>query len=345
MQTIADTGQGRTGTIEAKVEALTRSATYPERPVDVAALETHMSWVFLTDEHAYKLKKPVRYEFLDFTTIEARRHDCEEELRLNRRLAPDVYLDVVPLTVQADGRLQLGGGGTIVDWLVKMRRLPADRTLQESIRNGTCTSGEVRRVASVLSHFYKDAKPVEIGLAEYRERFAADIRANQAELSKPEHRLPAAAVQRTHAAQLDYLERRRDLFDARVRAHRIVEAHGDLRPEHVYLNQEPVITDCLEFNLQFRILDPADELAFLAMECDRLGAPSIGPVLFATYQDVTGDRPPESLIQFYKGVRAGLRAKLALWHLREPVVREPQKWRTLAADYLRLADECALRLD
>lgn len=345
MQTIAEAGRNRSDTIEAKVEALKLAAIYPERPEHVAALETHMSWVFLTDEHAYKLKKPVRYEFLDFTTIEGRRHDCEEELRLNRRLAPDVYLDVVPLTAGADGRLQLGGEGTIVDWLVKMRRLPADRTLQESIRSGTCTSGEIRRVASMLSHFYKDAKPVEIGLAEYRERFAADIRANQAELSKPEHRLPIATVERTHAAQLDYLERRRDLFDGRVRAHRIVEAHGDLRPEHVYLNREPVFTDCLEFNLQFRILDPADELAFLAMECDRLGAPTIGPVLFATYRDVTGDRPPDSLVQFYKSVRAGLRAKLALWHLREPVVREPQKWRALAANYLRLADESALRLD
>jgi aminoglycoside phosphotransferase family enzyme len=335
-------GQGLADTIDAKVAALNESETYPEHPTRIAAIETHMSWVFLTGRHAYKLKKPVRYEFLDFSTIEARRYDCEEELRLNRRLAPDVYLEIVPLT--ADGAMRIGGTGEIVDWLVKMRRLPAGGTLQDAIRNGTWTDNDIRRVAGLLGHFYNNAARVEIGFAEYRERFHRDIRANLAELANPAHRLPAGQVQRVHAAQLDFLERRKDLFDARVRERRIVEAHGDLRPEHVYLGPEPLITDCLEFNLQFRTLDPADELAFLAMECDRLGAPAIGPLLFGAYRDITGDRPPDALVRFYKGVRACLRAKLALWHLREPVVREPQKWPALAADYLRLADDNALRL-
>ena len=303
-----------------------------------------MSWVFLTDLHAYKLKKPVRYEFLDFSTIEARQHDCAEEVRLNRRLAPDVYLDVVPLRASAGGVMRVGGEGETVDWLVKMRRLPAGRALQEAIQKKTWAEDDIRRMAVLLCHFYSGARRVEIGFAEYRERFHRDISANLAELSRPLHRLPAGQVQRVHDAQFDFLERRRDLFDARVGEGRIVEAHGDLRPEHVYLNERPVITDCLEFNLQFRTLDPVDELAFLALECERLGAPSIGPLLFAIYRDVTGDRPPEALVQFYKGVRACLRAKLALWHLREPAVREPEKWPRLAADYLRLADQSALHL-
>jgi aminoglycoside phosphotransferase family enzyme len=340
-----ETRESPANAIDAKVEALKQTETYPERPARIETIETHMSWVFLTDLHAYKLKKPVRYEFLDFSTIAARRHDCEEEVRLNRRLAPDVYLDVVPLTALPDGGMRIGGEGVAVDWLVKMRRLLADRTLQEAIRSGTWTEDGVRRVAALLSHFYVGARRIEVGFAEYRERFARDIRGNLAELEMLAHRLPAEQVQRVHAAQLDFLERRKDLFDTRVRERRIVEAHGDLRPEHVHLGPEPLITDCLEFNLQFRTLDPADELAFLAMECDRLGAPSIALLLFETYQEIASDRPPETLVQFYKGVRACLRAKLALWHLREPVVREPQKWRALAADYLRLADDYAHRLD
>lgn len=330
--------------IDAKVGALKQRDTYPERPARIEAIETHMSWVFLTERHAYKLKKPVRYEFLDFSTIEARRHDCEEEVRLNRRLARDVYLGVVALTALPGGGMRIGGEGEVIDWLVKMRRLPAERTLQEAIRRGSWTEDDVRRVASLLGEFYARAEPVEVGVAEYRERFARDIGANLAELEKPEHRLPEEQVRRVHAVQLDFLERRKDLFDARVEESRIVEAHGDLRPEHVYIGPQALITDCLEFNLQFRTLDPADELAFLAMECDRLGAPSIGPLLFETYQEITGDRPPEVLVLFYKGARACLRAKLALWHLREPVVREPQKWRGLAADYLGLADGFARRL-
>lgn len=140
-------------TLDAKVEALRQPSIYPENPSRVTALETHMSWVFLTDDRAYKLKKPVRYEFLDFSTIEARRHDCEEELRLNWRLAKDVYLDVVPLVADADGNLHLGGDGVAVDWLVKMRRLPAERTLQEAIRNNSYTDDDIARVASLLSRF------------------------------------------------------------------------------------------------------------------------------------------------------------------------------------------------
>jgi aminoglycoside phosphotransferase family enzyme len=303
-----------------------------------------MSWVFLTGLHAYKMKKPVRYEFLDFSTLDARRHDCEEELRLNHRLAPQVYLGVVPLRRGADGRLHIGGDGEIVDWLVKMRQLPAERTLQEAIRNSSWTEADIRRVATLLSRFYMAAPRIDLGFAEYRERFKVDIRDNAAELGKPAHGLPAELVRLVHDAQLAFLERRSEIFDLRIKEHRIVEAHGDLRPEHVYLGPEPVITDCLEFSFQFRSLDPADELAFLAMECDRIGAPAIGPILFDTYRKVTGDQPPEALVQFYKGVRAGLRAKLALWHLREPVVRDPQKWRDHAAAYLRLAEDSARRL-
>ena len=331
-------------TLDAKVEALRQTSIYPEKPSRVTALETHMSWVFLTDDRAYKLKKPVRYEFLDFSTIEARRHDCEEELRLNRRLAKDVYLDVVPLAADANGNLHVGGDGVAVDWLVKMRRLPAERTLQEAIRNNSYTEDDIARVASLLSRFYKQANCVEVGVAEYRERFVRDIQANEAELGKAAHQLAIGQVRHVHAAQRHFLEGRKELFDARVLEGRIIEAHGDLRPEHVYLGPEPVITDCLEFNLQFRTLDPADELAFLAMECARLGAPSIEPILLNTYREITGDQPPEALIAFYKGVRACLRAKLALWHLRESTVREPDKWRGLAARYLRIAESCASQL-
>jgi len=327
------------------VEALMRPETYPERPVRIEAIETHMSWVFLTDLYAFKLKKPVRYEFLDFSTIDARRHDCEEELRLNRRLAPPVYLGVVPLRRHPDGSLRVGGPGELVDWLVKMRRLPADRTLQKAIQSGNWTADDIRRVASLLSKFYKDARPLDLGFAEYRERFKKDVLANLAELGKPEHRLHADQVQRVHEAQLDFIESRSDLLYARIRDHRIVEGHGDLRPEHIYLGDDPLITDCLEFSLQFRTLDPVDDLAFLAMECERLGAPSIEPLLFDTYREITGDRPPKALIQFYKSVRAGLRAKLALWHLREPIVRDVKKWRDRAALYLGLADDSAGELD
>ncbi|MBC7294150.1 MAG: hypothetical protein H5T84_08655, partial [Thermoleophilia bacterium] len=111
-----------------------------------------------------------------------------------------------------------------------------------------------------------------------------------------------------------------------------------LRPEHIWLGPEPVVIDCLEFEREFRILDTADELSFLAMECERLGAPSVGQSFLETYSEYTGDKPPEKLLHFYKSYRAALRAKITIWHIKDSEVRNPSKWSNLAGEYLRLAE-------
>lgn len=325
--------------IEAKVEFLKRPASYPDKLRQIEAVETHMSWVFLTDNYAYKLKKPVRYEFLDFSTVDARHHDCDEEVRLNRRLARDVYIGTVPLMASERGDMRLGGEGTAVDWLVKMRRLPRGRMLDHAIKNRVVSEVGITNTAMVLANFYKDSPPIEIAPSEYRQRFEADIHANLRELTIPAYGLPVDRVPSVCAAQLEFLKGASELFDRRVREGRIIEAHGDLRPEHICLEPEPVIIDCLEFKREFRILDPADELSFLVMECERLGAPAfVDRLIMETYSQITGDTPPKKLLHFYKSYRAGLRAKLAVWHLREPKVQDASKWLTLARQYLDMAD-------
>jgi len=323
--------------LAAKVRFLKRRESYAERTGRVASIETHMSWVFLTDEYAYKLKKPVRHSFLDFGTIEARRRNCLQELRLNRRLAPDVYLAILPLRLGPSGRLSLDGAGKIVDWLVKMRRLPADRTLEHAIKHRTVPKPALRRLATLLLSFYRDAPKPAISERSYRRRFEANIRANRRELSKPLWRLPTELVRKATDAQLAFLRGRSGLLDARVRGRKIVEAHGDLRPEHVYLGNMPLVTDCLEFNRAFRILDPADELGYLALECEMLGGGQAGRFLLDLYRELSGDRPPPQLLHFYMSERACLRAKLAIWHLRDRSVRHRAKWRHKALRYLRLA--------
>lgn len=325
--------------LAAKVHWLKQPATYPHTPTRIDTIETHMSWVFLADEYVYKLKKPVRYSFLDFSTVEARRRDCEAELRLNRRLAPDVYLDVVPLILGADGNARLGGVGQVLDWLVHMRRLPADRMLDHAIRHHAVDEDALRRAALRLADFYKGSPPIRMEPSEYRRRFDNDIRDNLLDLTQPRYGMPMELCRRIASAQILFLQQCPELLDERVRAGRIIEAHGDLRPEHVCLRLEPVFIDCLEFNREFRILDAADELAFLAMECERLGAPDVGQVFLDTYRHVTGDHPPEDLLHFYKSYRACLRAKIAVWHLDDPTVAEPAKWSKLGMDYLRLADD------
>lgn len=295
-----------------------------------------MSWVFLTEEHAYKLKKPVRYDFLDYSTVEARRRTCEEEVRLNRRLANGVYCGIVPLT-WGDGELRLGGSGEIVDWLVKMRRLPEHLMLDHAIAARTVTVYDTRRVGTVLAEFYRTASVVPMAASEYLHRLTEDIRLGRDELLRPKYDLPDESLEEITSAQLNFVADNADLFVTRLDADRIVEAHGDLRPEHICLERVPVIIDCLEFSRTLRILDAASEVAFLWLECERLGSPDAGRLIFESYCDTRGDRPPQSLIAFYRSYHACVRAKIAVWHVNDHHLNNHVHWIEKARHYLRLA--------
>jgi len=323
--------------IAAKVAFLSQPSVYPDHPSRVDVIQTHMSWVFLTDQLVYKLKKPVRFDFLDFSTLERRHHDCMEELRLNRRLAPDVYLDVVPLTIDASGQLHLGNEGEPVEWLVKIKRLPRELMLDQAIANNQVDQSDVRDFTKRLAEFYQQAEPVAMTAQAYQQRLAQSIHAYSQGLLKPDYEIPHRRVDTVRKSLLNYLSEKSDLFNTRIAEHRIVEAHGDLRPEHVCLTRPPVFIDCLEFNRDLRNLDPADELAFLALECEYAGAGWIGQVVFETYRQQTDDDPPQSLIYFYKA----LRARLSIQHLDDHDTNERQKWTRRALDYLQLAEHHA----
>lgn len=330
--------------LESKLAFLRQPSSYADPVYRVEAIETHMSWVFLTDGHAYKLKKPVHYDLLDFRTVESRHFFCEEEVRLNRRLAPDVYLGVVPLVINEQRHLALGvefSQGAVIDWLVRMRRLPASRMLDYLLKTGSAQAGDMQRVAALLACFYRDSPPVAIDVAEYRQRFACDIDRNCAVLVTPAYRLPAHRIKRICAAQQAWLRRIDALIAARVRERRIVEGHGDLRAEHVCLEDPPVIIDCLEFSRELRITDSADELAFLALECERLGSPALGDTLLRTHADLSGDLPDAGLVHFYQSVRAGVRARIAISHLNEEQFRYSAVWPRRAMEYLQLAEQHA----
>ncbi len=330
--------------VSTKVAFLGRPSSYADHPARVEIIQTHMSWVFLTDRFVFKLKKPVRLDFLDFSTLEQRRLNCLKELRLNRRLAREIYLDVIPLTAGDSGQLELGGEAEPVDWLVKMRRLPRECMLDDAIARRQVEESQVRRVARVLADFYRQAKVVNLTTDEYIRQFEQDIQANDRALSEPEYSLPHKQISLISKALQRYLSRERGIFETRVKAQCIVEAHGDLRPEHVCLTDPPVFIDCLEFNRRFRLLDTADELAFLAMECDFAGAPFIGPILFETYRQCSGDDPPQLLVYFYKAYRAQMRAKLSIRHLGGCDYGDSDKWVQRTMAYLHLSARYAEEL-
>lgn len=323
--------------IAEKVAALRSGAAYPEPQGTLEAIETHMSWVFLGASHAWKLKKPVHYDRLDFRTPAARHYYCLEELRLNRRLAPAVYLDVVPLTREADGSLRVAGAGSAVDWLVKMQRLPRERMLDALLARGEATPAHARTVARLLADFHRAQLPAPLGPRAYRALLLRHIDDAGRELADPAWRLPAGRVEALSGGQRAFVHAHADLLDARVAAGRVVDGHGDLRPEHVWLGEPPAIIDCLEFSGELRIADAADEAGFLALECERAHAAALGRELLEAYRKSGGDPAPAALVHFYQSCRACARARLAIVHLLEARYRESPQWRRRALRYLALA--------
>ncbi len=320
------------------LQLLESSRSYSESTKHVERIDTHISWVFLTDRHAFKLKKPVKFEFLDFSSPRLREQACREELRLNRRLAPDVYVSVVPITQQSTGGLSLGGLGEQVDWAVKMHRLPADRALDCMIKNGAVTPRDVTELATTLAEFYTKLPPLTVQVDEYRRQLTQHVQANREELGNPAYGFSSALVKRLHEVQTRLLKLAPDAFDDRVRDGRIVDGHGDLRPEHIYFAARPTIIDCIEFSDELRSLDVVDELAFLAMECDLLGAEAVGREVFAQYQDRSGDRVPTVLLAFYKIYRACVRAKVLALRAGQVGTAAEQDMLDAARRYLEQAD-------
>lgn len=261
---------------------------------------------------------------------------CEAELRLNRRLAPDVYLAVVPLTRSAQG-LAIGGEGEAVDWLVVTRRLDESRTLESRLHNHV-TGAELDRLADALTAFYRRARPVRMAparrMAEWRKALAVN---RQALLAGPPPGAPRGLVRHLDMQLRRFLARRGALLLKRERQGRIRDVHGDLRPEHIWICRPIRIIDCLEFSAELRGLDPLEEIAFLDLECARLGAPECGRRLRRRLVSALNERGVGDLYSFYRCNRAMLRARLSFAHLAEPNVRTPEKWLPLTRRYLEAA--------
>jgi aminoglycoside phosphotransferase family enzyme len=316
---------------------------HPGRPAEVVAIETHYAWVFLAGERAYKLKKPVRVDRMDHRSLARRERACREELRLNRRLAPSVYLGVIPLVITRDGHLSRRADGRVVDWLVEMVRLPDARMLDRAIRDDTLGERDVGRVMARLAGFFRHARRLPTSDLAYRARLSRQILGNARELSAPDLALDSQRVDAVVQGELAFLDRDRAVLAGR--GARLLDGHGDLRPEHIFLGTRTCaacVIDCVEFDAELRRLDPAEEIAFLALECAQLGARRLAAALPGRYARATGDPAPPALMQFYMARRAAVRAKIAAWHLRDPALAgQARKWRARAHSYL---DEAARHL-
>jgi uncharacterized protein len=314
--------------LKERIADLQRTSAYAQRPPRVDFLQTHISLLFFAGQRVYKLKKSVELGFLDFSTLALRKHFCEEEVRLNRRLAPAIYLGVVPIRRGADGRLWVDaegtGGGAIEDWAVEMVRLPAARMFGTLLDAGQVDNSQLRALIALLVKFYADC-PTGAGVDEFGSVGAirANVEENFAQLA-PYVGPKGAAIAgggpllapNLHAflsaRAAGFLRQHDALFQRRIVEGKIREGHGDLHAGNLCFTDTGVVAyDCIEFSRRFRCGDIAAELAFLCMDLDQRGYPAFGAYLAKSYALETKDPELLDLMGFYKGYRAIVRAKVA----------------------------------
>lgn len=316
-------------------------ASYPEKPEKVEIRQTHISIVAMTPSLVYKVKKPVDLGFLDFSTLEKRREACETEVRLNRRLCRDVYLGVVPIS-RKDGLLYFGEEGELIDYAVKMRRLPEEGFLEQRLARDAVISTDLDRVADKLSGFYRSQQS-SAEIAEWgsvaKLRISTDENFSQTEqfigtlLSRP-------AVEGIRYFTGLFYDRHADLFDRRRRDGRILDGHGDLHCEHIHFsNGEINIFDCIEFNERLRYIDVANDVAFLAMDLDFRKRRDLASAFIRRMAGTLDDADLLALVDFYKCYRAYVRGKIfAIQSLElEVPATQRESSREKAAKFFQLA--------
>ncbi len=328
------------------IQTMLRTSFYPHRTDSVELRQTHISYVLLAGDYVYKIKKPVRFSFLDYSTLEKRHHFCHEEVRLNRRLAPAVYLDV--LAVARDKkRFSLEvfpGQEKIVEYAVKMRRLPEEYFLDRLIQEGKARQQHFDSIVTKLADFYAAAASDRASLYGSAEAIRANLEKNLKQMEPfIGETLTLDEFEHIRDYQLNFLTENCDLLDTRVRDGRVREGHGDLRAEHICLEEDPVIFDCIEFNEEFRYCDAASEIAFLSMDLDYLGVPMLSEHFVQSFQNRTKDLDLLRLLSLYKTYRACVRGKVETLKSRESEVPEEERQdaKSRARRYFHLAHRYA----
>jgi uncharacterized protein len=277
-------------------------------------IETHISWIVLTDRYAYKIKRPVKYSFVDFSTPELRKHYCQLEVELNRRLAPDMYLGVVPVT--ADGILEDNGTKKekIIDHAVKMKRMDNSRRMDKLLKQGKVSMEDIEKIAKTLVRFHKNTQIVKnaFNTLDFHEKYK-DILSVEDYISEHFGTEYLKKVRDTVDKSYIYLNLNRNLMNHRIITNHQRDCHGDLNSTNIFLYDEPVIFDCIDFNKDYRVIDLLNEIAFLSVDLDFHGQVLLGHHFFKTYQDEFGEEMNGQtgwLYNYYKSYRANIRAKV-----------------------------------
>jgi aminoglycoside phosphotransferase family enzyme len=327
-------------------KALLNPEIYPDRPRAVKFIETHISLLFLTGNFVYKVKKPVDFGFLDFTTLEKRKFFCEQEVKLNRRLSPTIYLGVVTIT-KAGNRILLDDGGELVEYAVRMIQIPEEFLMDKLLEKKQVTLTMIEAISGKLVKFYFAAETNDlIKSFAQPERVKQDTDENFGQTEKYiDVAIPRGVYGEIKEKTDDFFRTKRGIFTRRIATDRIRDCHGDLRLEHIFWGDEISIFDCIEFNERFRYTDIAADIAFLSMDLDYHGRQDLSEHLIRAFIGESGDLELMEVLDFYKCYRAYVRGKVESFRLDDPHIPEEEKKEALkrAQKYFNLAYRYAQR--
>jgi len=326
------------------IQSLLKPEAYPHPADTVQLVQTHISFVLLAGNYVYKFKKPVDFGFLDFSTLAKRKYCCEQELLLNRRLCPKIYLGLVQIT-EKNGLLTLDGEGNVVEYGVRMKRMPEEQMMVKVIERGELTADHIDALVAVLVPFYEQAeRNEEIDGFGTADAVAVNVLEN---FEQTEGFIGGGSLSQQQFDEISAYARtilaHKDLFRKRIDQGRIRDCHGDLYSANICLADQVYIYDCIEFNRRFRYCDVASDVAFLAMDLDFHGLDKLSALFIDRFCNKAGDENLRKMLNFYTCYRAYVRGKIGLFTAGDPAVDPKIKEKNLAAaaKYFSLAQRYA----
>jgi aminoglycoside phosphotransferase family enzyme len=322
------------------VKALMGPEAYDDDTGKIELIQTHISYVFMTRNFVYKVKKAVNLGFLDFTTLEKRRFYCEKELELNRRLCRDMYLEVVPIN-KSNGVIRVKGEGETVEYAVKMKRMPQDRMMNRLLDKKQVDEKLIDRIAKIIAEFHSKA---ETNAQTSKFGSLATIRSNWNENYEQTREFVDKTISPADfnfiLEKIDaFIEQNAGLFEKRMADGRVKDCHGDIHSGNIFVTDGIYIFDAIEFNERFRYSDAASDVAFLAMDLDYKERTDLSNFFVEKYVQYSGDQELLRLLPFYKCYRAYVRGKVISFRLKDPNVNSEEKKaaRKEAGTYYKLA--------
>jgi len=328
------------------VDALLTSQAYPEEPGKIELIQTHISFVFVTKDFVYKMKKAVNFGFLDFSTLEKRRFFCEKELELNRRLCAEVYLDVVP--INKSNNIKIKGTGETIEYALKMKRLPQQKIMTVLLKEGKVNNKIIDELTKIIAEFHSKAQTsndinkygsLRIVKTNWDENFAQTLKYINKTISKADFEFIQSRIN-------NFIEKNKLLFESRIKNNKIRDCHGDMHSGNIFITEPICIFDAIEFNDRFRYSDVASDVAFLAMDLDFQDKHDLSDYFINQYITYSKDKELVKVLSFYKCYRAYVRGKVISFKLDDPNVNAEEKKAAVkeAQAYFELAGKYAKAL-